>query len=167
MSQIFNKTYRHNQNYNASAARKLKPVCDFTICIYPILSLLHTESISLLSTQLRGWYTLSKLQCLILTQRRKKLPVQKIRWRFLGKLIFVNELTSLCQAMLTTTTNLVSLVTHADTHDQDEEEKKGKADTLSQKQQWWHMEWCSGESCCYCVLKTVCIYCSSHYCVQE
>ena len=42
---------------------------------------------------------------------------------FLGKPIFVNKLTSLCQAMLTTTTNLVSLVTHADTHDQDQEEK--------------------------------------------
>ena len=51
----------------------------------------------------------------------------------MGKPIFVNELTSLCQSMLLTNTNLVSLVTHADTHDQDEEEKKGKADTLSQK----------------------------------
>ena len=45
---------------------------------------------------------------------------------FLGKPIFVNELTSLCQAMLTTTTNLVSLVTHADTHDQDQEGKRVK-----------------------------------------
>ena len=44
----------------------------------------------------------------------------------MGKQIFVNELTSLCQAMLTTTTNLVSLVTHADTHDQDQEGKRVK-----------------------------------------
>ena len=43
----------------------------------------------------------------------------------------ITELTSLCQAMLTTNTNSVSLVTHADTHDQDQEGKNGKADTLS------------------------------------
>ena len=78
MSQIFNKTYRHNQNYNTSAARKLKPVCDFTIFIYPVLSLLHTESIIMsLIYLVEGLSSLSKLQCLILTQRRKNLPVQK------------------------------------------------------------------------------------------
>ena len=49
-------------------------------------------------------------------------------------MIFVTELTSLCQAMLTTNTNSVSLVTHADTHDQDQVGKNGKADTPSQKQ---------------------------------
>ena len=38
----------------------------------------------------------------------------------------ITELTSLCQAMLSTTTNSVSLVTHADTHDQDQEEKMVK-----------------------------------------
>ena len=50
----------------------------------------------------------------------------KTTYRFIGKMIFVTELTSLCQAMLTTTTNSVSLVTHADTHDQDQEEKMVK-----------------------------------------
>ena len=43
----------------------------------------------------------------------------------------MNSQICVMQAMLTTNTNLVSLVTHADTHDQDQElGKKGKADTL-------------------------------------
>ena len=57
----------------------------------------------------------------------KRKPYQfKTKMKIFGKLIFVNELTSLCQAMLTTNTNLANLVTHADTHDQDQEGKRVK-----------------------------------------
>ena len=57
---------------------------------------------------------------------KKKLTDSKNKMEIFVKLIFVNELTSLCQAMLTTKTNLVSQVTHVDTHDQDQEEKRVK-----------------------------------------
>ena len=81
-----------------------------------------------------GLVVYQSCNALFLLREEKKLTGSKNKMKIFGKLIFVNELTSLCQVMLITTTNLVSLVTHADTHDQDQElGKKGKADTLSQK----------------------------------